>query len=192
MLMPSITEKIDDKQQSIAVLMESKCQQSSNSISSLSTQQSISNITSSLSSGFSIEAGWESRLTMAIADYVHSKGLAFSATEGPYFAKVIQLARCVPASYAPPNRKQIGGNLFELSYNAKIKSYITKLQKDAEVFGLAMFGDGATVKQMPLLNIMCSGFDEQCAVLDVVDCTEHMATGGRKMRAALPFSSISR
>jgi hypothetical protein len=113
---------------------------------------------------------------MAIADYVHSKGLVFSAMEGPYFAKVIQPSRCVPVSYVPPNRKHIGGNLFKLSYNAKIELYITKLRKDADnMFGLSMLGDGATVKRMPLLNITCSGFDEQCAVLDVVDCTtEHM------------------
>jgi hypothetical protein len=183
----AITEKIDDKQQSIAVMMESKRQQSSNSITSSSAQRSISNITSSLSSGFIIEAGWESRLTMAIADFVHSKGLAFNATAGPYFAKVIQLTRCVPVSYVPPDRKQIGGKLLELSYNAKIESYITKLRKDADVFGLSMFGDGATVKQMPLLNIMCSGFDERCAVLDVVDCTEHMAVGEKKDASYIAF-----
>ncbi len=48
----AIAEKIDEKQQSIAVLMESKRQRPSNSISSSSAQRSISNITSSLSSAF--------------------------------------------------------------------------------------------------------------------------------------------
>jgi hypothetical protein len=142
----AITEKIDDKQRSIAIMMESKRQRSSNSITSSSAQRSVSNITSSSSSGFIIKAGWESRLTMAIADFIHSKGLAFNATSGPYFAKMIQLARCVPATYVVPDRRKIGGDLLELSYDAKIKSSITELQKDADVFGLSMFGDGATVK----------------------------------------------
>ena len=40
---------------------------------------------------------------------------------------------------------------------------------------------------MPLLNIMCSGFEEQCAVFDVVDCTDHMATGGKKDASYIAF-----
>ncbi len=67
------------------------------------------------------------------------------------------------------------------------------LLKDAVVYGLALYGDGATVKRMPLLNIMCSGFDERCAVLDVVDCTEHMADGEKKCKLhCLSLQSMDR
>ena len=58
--------------------------------------------------------------------------------------------------------------------------YKEALLKDADVFGYAMFGDGATVKRMLLVNVLVSTPNEPCAVLDIVDCSEHMNSGGKK------------
>jgi hypothetical protein len=54
------------------------------------------------------------------------------------------------------------------------------LEKDAAVYGLALYGDGATVKRMPLLNILASGAHLTTAVLEITDCTGHMSAGGKK------------
>jgi hypothetical protein len=43
-----------------------------------------------------------------------------------------------------------------------------------------MLGDGATVRRMPLVNVLVSTPNEPCAVVDIVDCTEHMNSGGKK------------
>ena len=44
------------------------------------------------------------------------------------------------------------------------------LEIDADVYGISLFGDGATVHGMPLLNILASGVGEPSAVLAIVDC----------------------
>jgi hypothetical protein len=54
------------------------------------------------------------------------------------------------------------------------------LSKEVEVFGLTYFGDGATVKKMPLINILASGVHLPVAVLEIHDCSKHMADGGKK------------
>lgn len=51
------------------------------------------------------------------------------------------------------------------------------LKKQAEIYGIAIYGDGATINTDPLTNIMASGVFERQALLDVVDCTGHMAEG---------------
>ena len=41
-------------------------------------------------------------------------------------------------------------------------------------------GDGATVKRMPLINVLGMSGDSHPVVVAVNDCTEHIATGGKK------------
>ena len=41
-------------------------------------------------------------------------------------------------------------------------------------------GDGATVKKMPLINVLGISGDSPPVVVAVNDCTEHMAAGGKK------------
>jgi len=49
-----------------------------------------------------------------------------------------------------------------------------KLLKNAEVFGLAFLGDGATVKRMPLMNIFAMCGDVPPITISIQDCTEQM------------------
>jgi hypothetical protein len=50
------------------------------------------------------------------------------------------------------------------------------LVKYADVYGLVLYGDGATVKRMPLLNILASGAHLTTAVLEITDYTDgHMS-----------------
>jgi Protein of unknown function (DUF 659) len=51
--------------------------------------------------------------------------------------------------------------------------------KDAELYGMCLLGDGATVKGMPLMNVLVTT-PNSCNVLDIIDCTEHMEVGGKK------------
>ena len=43
-----------------------------------------------------------------------------------------------------------------------------------------MFGDGATVRKMPLINILAAGGNCPSGLLEIVDCSQHMASGGKK------------
>ena len=54
------------------------------------------------------------------------------------------------------------------------------LLKEAPTFGLAWIGDGATVKRMPLVNILAMCGEVPPTVIAINDCTDHMAEGGKK------------
>lgn len=44
---------------------------------------------------------------------------------------------------------------------------------------MCLLGDGATVRGMPLMNVLVTS-PNGCSVLDIIDCTEHMVEGGKK------------
>jgi hypothetical protein len=51
--------------------------------------------------------------------------------------------------------------------------------KDAELYGMCLLGDGATIRGMPLMNVLVST-PSASSVLDIIDCTEHLEEGGKK------------
>jgi hypothetical protein len=48
---------------------------------------------------------------------------------------------------------------------------MTALDVDADVYGLPLFGDGATVHGMPLMNILANGVGKPSTILAIVDCS---------------------
>ena len=48
------------------------------------------------------------------------------------------------------------------------------------MFGLGWLGDGATIRRMPLLNMMVMCGDANPVVVSICDCTDHMSEGGKK------------
>ena len=67
-----------------------------------------------------------------------------------------------------------------MQFMNQVKKSFNELLKDAKTFGLTLLGDGATIKRMPLINIIASGVYCPVAVLSIADCTNHMAKGGMK------------
>ncbi len=57
---------------------------------------------------------------------------------------------------------------------------IAKLLQNAEVFGLGWLGDGATIKRMPLLNILVLCGNTPPTVVSIIDCTTHMSDGEKQ------------
>ena len=90
------------------------------------------------------------------------------------------LAKNASVNYKPPSRNQVAGELLDLNYEVYIKHNFVELMKDAEYFGISLFGDGATVHKSPLLNILGSSIYMPACCLEIVDCHEHMANGGKK------------
>jgi hypothetical protein len=160
----AIVDTISENQTSIAVHLQEKRARSSNSASAGNNYVALT------SDDGCVEATNATRLTAAIAEFIFCKGLSFSATEGDHFMQILKLARLVPLSYRPPNRNVICNELLDLSYDNRLVRYVAALDVDADIYGLSLFGDGATVHGMPLMNILASGFGEPCAVLSIVDC----------------------
>jgi hypothetical protein len=57
---------------------------------------------------------------------------------------------------------------------------MTKLMMNVDVFGIGIFGDGATIVKVPMMKILASLAGNPSCVLDVVDCTDHVAEGNKK------------
>ena len=160
------TDRVADNQQSMSVMFQAGRVRSSNSASSNS---SIIDMTAD-GGGGGVEATNATRLTTAIADFVYCKGLPFSITEGEHFRQILKLSKLVSNTYIPPSLKTLANELLDVSYDMQQAKYLSSLEVDADVYGLSLFGDGATVHGMPLMNILASGVEEPSAVLAIVDC----------------------
>ncbi len=51
---------------------------------------------------------------------------------------------------------------------------------ESRIFGVTIFGDGATITNTPLINILAASPNNPSALFEIVDCTSQMAIGGKK------------
>ena len=159
----AFSDKVSANQQSISVMMGEKRIRASKSGGKLT--EGVVNV------GDTVCAMNATRLTSAIADFIYCKGLSFSAVDNKHFLQILKLSRLVPPSYRPPTRKFIARNeLLQLSYDNLLQKYKQNLEMDSTVFGLSLFGDGATVHGMPLMNVLAAGVGEPSACLAIIDC----------------------
>jgi hypothetical protein len=130
--------------------------------------------------GNAIDPSAAGRVSVAIADFLHSHCLPFSLATDPKLMKLLDEARSLGGGYTPPNRNQISGPLLDRLYEANWKDQMKTILSEARTFGVAVFGDGATIKSVPLVNVLAAGVNNPFALLDIADCTSHMAKGGKK------------
>ena len=119
-------------------------------------------------------------MDVALADMAHSNLYGSSFGEDEKLQRVLDIARRLPPSYKPPGRFKMGGTLLAKLYDVNWDKETHSLLKDAQIFGISLFGDGATVKTVPMINALGAGVHNSFAMLDVFDCTKHCATGGKK------------
>jgi hypothetical protein len=163
----AFTDDLATNQMSMAVAFEGSRVRSSNSSGGYSDFFETINRDGD---GGGVSAFNATKLTSAIAEFVYCKGLSFSSVEGSHFLEILRLAKLVPTSYRPPTRKVLANELLDISYGNRMDTFMKRLAIDVDVYGLSLFGDGATVHGMPLMNILASGVSEPSAVLAIVDC----------------------
>jgi hypothetical protein len=121
------------------------------------------------------------QLDIAVADFIHSNLLSFSIAGCPKFQRIIDLAgQVVGQGYKPPHRNEIGGSLLTQLYNDNWDLQIKSLLIESKLFGITVFGDGATIKGVPLVNVLAAGVNNPFALLDVADCTDRAAQAKKK------------
>jgi hypothetical protein len=120
------------------------------------------------------------RMDIAVADFFHSNCLPFSLTRCPKFIKVIAEAKNVGTKYQTPNRNRMSGPLLDGLYESNYDEMMRTLLIDSRIFGISIFGDGATITNTPLINILAASPNNPSALLEIVDCTDQMASGGKK------------
>ena len=127
-----------------------------------------------------IETSNSADLDSAIANMVYCKALPFSFGECPYFQRVLDMARFAPMGYKAPKRMTLAGDMLDLSYKVQLEHGFTELMVDADVFGVAVFGDAATIHKCPLVNLFASSFHVPAMLVDIVDCTSRLLEGHKK------------
>jgi hypothetical protein len=74
----------------------------------------------------------------------------------------------------------MSGLLLDVLYDTNKEEMIKNLLLESKIFGVTIFGDGATITNVPLINILAASPNNPFALLEIVDCTDQMAKGGKK------------
>ena len=120
------------------------------------------------------------KMDIALADFLHSHCLPFALAEDPKLLQMLQVARSLGPNYKPPTRELISGKYLDAIHETSRQQQMTSLLSEARIFGLTVFGNGATIKSVALVNVLAAGVNNPFALLDIADCTGHLAIGGKK------------
>ncbi|MGL5935151.1 MAG: hypothetical protein ACRCZI_05965 [Cetobacterium sp.] len=93
----------------------------------------------------------------ALVSAILRLGLPFSLVEDPLFRRACMAFRGVSNKFCFPSAKQIRTEHLNDQYEAQQEETYSLLATNAELFGITVFGDGATVRKMPLINILANG-----------------------------------
>lgn len=72
------------------------------------------------------------------------------------------------------------GELLDINFRSVYDFNKAAIMTKAALFGLSWLRDGATIKKMPLINMLVMSGDKPPAVISICDCTGHMEEGGKK------------
>ena len=128
---------------------------------------------------------FENLLSLSISDFIHANGLPFRIAECPHFKQILKIAKHVKKDYSPPNSEAVRTELLDTNYEQYKRENMKSLLTNADIYGLTLFGDGATIHKMPLVNLLASGVHNPCAVLEIFDCTDHLIEGDSKDASAI-------
>ena len=121
------------------------------------------------------------KMDVALSDFLHSHCLPFLLADDAKMLQLIHVALSLGPCYKPPSRKLIAGKYLDAIHETSYKQQMTALLSEAKIYGVTVFGDGATIKSVQLLvNVLATGANNPFALLDIVDCTNHCAMWGKK------------
>ena len=132
-----------------------------------------------LSTGLPNPEGNEKAVTQ-VARFLIDTGKPLWTVDDQLFCRMCLAFRAVGRDFRFPTRQQLTDEFLPAHAEARLVSFYQRLGFEAEIFGIALFGDGATIKRMPLINILASGGNCPSGLLEIVDCSKHMADGGKK------------
>ncbi len=128
--------------------------------------------------GNAIDPNAPACMDVAIADFIHSNCLPFSSAGDLKLMKIIEEARNLSPSCTPPARHDIGGKYLDAHYITHWEEQMKTLLSEAGIFGVTIFGDGATIKTLLLVNVLAAYVNNDFALLGIADCTAHCQRGG--------------
>ena len=149
-------------------------ERSSYALSSGSQQRTMSSV------NMDIRKSNNASVEMAIADFFHTANIPDAVVESPEFKRLVRMCRLVDKDFVIPSKKKIGGELLDINFSNIQGINKERLLAEASLFGMCLMGDGATIKRMPLFNVLAMSGSSTPMTINIVDCTKHMAAGGKK------------
>ena len=120
-------------------------------------------------------------LIVPISDIIISEGLPFNLTLNPRFKNALYLARNFSKWYNSPNRNLIAKDVLDFIHDQNMKSKLSMIKREWNVFSLLFLGYSAAISIMPLLNILVSHKKHiAVAILELVRFQGHLANGDNK------------
>jgi hypothetical protein len=93
---------------------------------------------------------------------------------------MLKLAKFISSDYKFPSCKKISGEYLKLAYDQLYEDNVEKLKKEADIYGITLYADGATIGKTPYINILGCGAHISNACLEIHDCTKRLVDGGKK------------
>ena len=122
----------------------------------------------------------ESKLTSLIGMAIFNNGLQFRMGEDETLNEMISAVRNVSIYYKLLERETVQGTLLDNCFDKNIKNQRDKLLNGAEIYGLHFQGDGAKIKDTPLLNIFTGGVYLPVSAQKIMDCTGRITCGHKR------------
>ena len=111
---------------------------------------------------------------------IFSNGLQFRMGEDKTLKEMISTFRTDSINYNLLGRETVQGTLLDNSFDKNIKNQREKLLNGAEIYEFHLQGDGATIKDTPLLNIFSSRVYLPESAQKIMDCTGHITCGHKR------------
>jgi hypothetical protein len=92
----------------------------------------------------------ERNLDVAISHFILANCLPLSLAEDELLNRILVCAQQTNNRYKPPHRMMVSGTLLEATFSSYVSSERSKLDIDAEKFGITVYGDGCKVQRSPL------------------------------------------
>ena len=96
-------------------------------------------------------------MDVAIADAIIIRDEAFKFSRCPKIIHMVNCARHMPKPYTPPSPDEIGSILLNKIYNNNFSKSVKRLMTYATVYGVSLFGDGATIMTYLLVIFLGAG-----------------------------------
>ena len=122
----------------------------------------------------------------AVAQWAIAHGIPAHAMEGLYWKEMNKkLANVVSSSYKPMNRHKLYDKMLPQLKKMAEQELKEHLKHRPDV-GRSLTGDGATKSKVPLVDFLVHVPGKGVKLINIIDCTDHLAEGGVKDAMYVP------
>ena len=116
-----------------------------------------------------------------LARAMFGNGIQFQFINDPAFRDAIDYISTInPRKWKWFDRHQLSGPILDDLYETQLRENYASLREDSEHYGCCLMGDGATINKVPIINILAQSGQDHPLQLEIVDCSERMASGKGK------------